>query len=153
MKERNAAHLLLTEFVKREAEDIARALEPLIPIYGEVTRESLKDNMRVVAQTFAGLALQLIDHNSSLDPNDTDNMILPCGAKTMHSTLEELSRFIEGTRQLMWTIGDKHYDEETGELIVEDSGHVKTMKRFRIILEGCLMALGLPQRLAYEAQC
>ena len=45
------------------------------------------------------------------------------------------------------------YDEETGELIVEDSGHVKTMKRFRIILEGCLMALGLPQRLAYEAQC
>lgn len=33
MKERNAAHLLLTEFVKREAEDIARALEPLIPIY------------------------------------------------------------------------------------------------------------------------
>ena len=47
----------------------------------------------------------------------------------------------------------RHYDEETGELIVEDSGHVKTMKRFRIILEGCLMALGLPQRLAYEAQC
>lgn len=43
--------------------------------------------------------------------------------------------------------------EETGKLIVDESGHVKTMKRFRIILEGCLMALGLPQRLAYEAQC
>lgn len=119
MKERNAAHLLLTEFVKREAEDIARALEPLIPIYGEVTRESLKDNMRVVAQTFAGLALQLIDHNSALDPEDTNNMILPCGAKTMHSTLEELSRFIEGTRQLMWTIGDKHYDDPAIKLVRE----------------------------------
>lgn len=45
----------------------------------------------------------------------------------------------------------KHYDEETGELIVEDSGHVKTLKRFRIILEGCLIAMGLPTRLAYEA--
>ena len=47
----------------------------------------------------------------------------------------------------------KHYDEETGELIVEDSGHVKSMKRFRIILEGCLMAMGLPTRIAYEAHC
>ena len=45
----------------------------------------------------------------------------------------------------------KHYDEETGELIVEDSGHVKSVKRFRIILEGCLMALGLPTRIAHEA--
>ena len=45
----------------------------------------------------------------------------------------------------------RHYDEETGELIVEDSGHVKTMKRFRIILEGCLIALGLPTRIAHEA--
>lgn len=119
MNEQHAAHLLMTEFVKREAEDIARALEPLIPIYGDVTSESLKDNMRVVAQTFAGLALQLIDHNSTLDPGDTDNMILPCGAKTMHSTLEELSRFIEGTRQLMWTIGDKHYDDPAIKLVRE----------------------------------
>lgn len=45
----------------------------------------------------------------------------------------------------------KHYDEETGELIVDDSGHVKSVKRFRIILEGCLIALGLPTRIANEA--
>ena len=45
----------------------------------------------------------------------------------------------------------KHYDEETGELIVDESGHVKSVKRFRIILEGCLIALGLPTRIANEA--
>lgn len=110
MKERNAAHLLLTEFVKREADAVARALEPLIPIYGEVTTESLKDNMRVVAQVFAGLSLQLIDHNAGLEENDSDRMILPVGAKEMHQTLYELSRFIEGTRQLLWTISRHHED-------------------------------------------
>lgn len=45
----------------------------------------------------------------------------------------------------------KHYDEETGELIVDESGHVKSVKSFRIILEGCLIALGLPTRIAHEA--
>ena len=45
----------------------------------------------------------------------------------------------------------KHYDEETGELIVDESGHVKSVKRFRRILEGCLIALGLPTRIAHEA--
>ena len=45
----------------------------------------------------------------------------------------------------------KHYDEETGELIVDESEHVKSVKRFRTILEGCLIALGLPTRIAHEA--
>ena len=45
----------------------------------------------------------------------------------------------------------KHYDEETVKLIIEDSGHVKGVMRFRIILEGCLIAMGLPTRIAHEA--
>ena len=45
----------------------------------------------------------------------------------------------------------KHYDEKTGKLIVDESGHVKSVKHYRIILEGCLIALGLPTRIAHEA--
>jgi hypothetical protein len=44
----------------------------------------------------------------------------------------------------------EHYDEQTGKKIVEDSGHVSSIKRFRIIVEGCFIALGLPKRIAYE---
>ena len=41
IKERNAAHLLLTKFVEREADDIASALEPIIPMYFDITYDGL----------------------------------------------------------------------------------------------------------------
>lgn len=44
----------------------------------------------------------------------------------------------------------RRYDEETGEEIIEDSPHLESVKRHRIKLEGCLIAMGLPSRIAYE---
>ena len=80
--EQKAAHMLMVEFVKSNADLMATVLEPIVATWGEVTYPSLKDNMGVVSQVFAGVALELIDHNSSLDPEDCDNMVLPVGAKT-----------------------------------------------------------------------
>ena len=111
LNEQHAAHLLMTEFVKREADDIARALERIIPLKDEITYESLENNMSVVNQTFASIALQLIHHNSNLDPTDAENMTLPVGAKKMNDTIEDMARFIQSVRTLLWMLQDKHKDD------------------------------------------
>lgn len=108
MDERNAAHLLMVEFVKNNPDAVARGLEPIVGLWNEVTYDSLKSNMGVVSQVFAGVALNLIDHNSSLSPEDPKNLILPVGAKTMASTLDDLSKFIESTRFLFLGLVEKY---------------------------------------------
>lgn len=109
--ERNAAHMLLTEFVKREASEIAKALESIIPLNNQVTYETLEHGMSVVNQTFASVALQLIEHNSLLDPTDPNNMVLPVGARIMNDTIEELSKFIHSVQHLLWILQEKFYDD------------------------------------------
>lgn len=111
INKRNSAHLLMTEFVKREASEIARALESIVTLYDEVSYEGLSEDMGVVNQTFASIALQLISHNAGLDPDDPDNMILPVGAKKMNSTIEELSKFIQSNRILLWMLFEKYQDD------------------------------------------
>lgn len=108
---RNAAHLLMTKFVEREADFIAMALEYIIPLRNEVTYDRLEKDMSVVNQTFASLALQVISHNSSLDDEDPDVMYLPVGAKEMRDTLEELSKFIHSVRHLLFFLYDKYRDD------------------------------------------
>lgn len=110
MDEQRAAHLLMVEFVKNNANVVASVLEPIIGLWHEVTYESLKDNVGVVSQVFAGVALTLIDHNSNFDRNDPDNMVLPVGARTMNNTIEDLSKFIESTRSLFMFLIEKYDD-------------------------------------------
>lgn len=119
LNQEHAAHLLMTEFVKREADHIARALESIIPLEHEVSYESLEQGMGVVNQTFASIALQLIAHNSLLDPTDPDNMVLPVGAKVMNDTIEEMSKFIHSVRLLLWILQEKFQDDPAVKLAGE----------------------------------
>lgn len=119
MNERNAAHLLMTEFVKREASEIARAFESIVPLQYEVSYESLERSMSVVNQTFASVALKLIDHNSYLEPSDPNNIELPVGAKTMNDTIEEMSKFIHSVRILLFMLQDKFGDDPAIKLAYE----------------------------------
>lgn len=117
--ERNAAHLLMTEFVKREADDIARALESIVTLYQEVSYETLTENMCVVNQAFASIALTLIDHNSWLEPDDRNNMVLPVGANKMKDTIYDLSKFIQSTRTLLFMLFDKFGEDSAIKLARE----------------------------------
>ena len=119
LNQEHAAHLLMVEFVKREADHIARALESIIPLEHEVSYESLEQDMGVVNQTFASIALQLIAHNSLLDPTDPDNMVLPVGAKVMNDTIEEMSKFIHSVRLLLWILQEKFQDDPAVKLAGE----------------------------------
>ena len=116
-EEQRAAHMLMMEFVKSHADLMATELEPIVAMWGEVTYPSLKDNMGVVSQVFAGVALELIDHNSNLDPEDVNNMVLPVGAKTMNNTIEELSKFIASVRHLFVLFIDKNIDHPAIDMV------------------------------------
>ena len=116
-EERRAAHMLLVEFVKNNPDEVANALQPIIAMWGEVTFESLKNDMGVVSQVFAGLALQLIEHNSALEPEDSDNMILPVGAKTMNDTLESLAKFIDSTREMWLMLINKNINRPAFDMV------------------------------------
>ena len=76
-RERQAAHMLMVDYVKNNADLIAEVLEPIVATWFEISYASLKDSMGVVSQVFAGIALELIEHNSGLDPEDVENMVLP----------------------------------------------------------------------------
>lgn len=117
MDERKAAHMLLVDFVKNHPDTVADALQPIIAMWGEVTYESLKNDVGVVSQVFAGVALELIDHNSALEPEDTDNMVLPVGAKTMNHTIESLSKFITSTREMWLFLINKHIDTPAFDMV------------------------------------
>ena len=116
-EEQRAAHMLMVEFVKSNADLMATVLEPIVATWGEVTYPSLKDNMGVVSQVFAGVALELIDHNSNLEPEDVNNMVLPVGAKTMSSTIEDLSKFIAAVRYLFVLFIDKNIDHPAIDMV------------------------------------
>jgi len=116
-EEQIAAHMLMMEFVKSHADLMATVLEPIVAMWGEVTYPSLKDNMGVVSQVFAGVALELIDHNSNLEPEDVNNMVLPVGAKTMSSTIEELSKFIAAVRYLFVLFIDKNINHPAIDMV------------------------------------
>ena len=116
-EEQRAAHMLMVEFVKSNADLMATVLEPIVAMWGEVTYPSLKDNMGVVSQVFAGVALELIDHNSNLAPEDCDNMVLPVGAKTMSSTIDELSKFIAAVRYLFVLFIDKNINHPAIDMV------------------------------------
>lgn len=109
--------MLLVEFVKNNPDEVANALQPIIAMWGEVTFESLKNDMGVVSQVFAGLALQLIEHNSALEPEDSDNMILPVGAKTMNDTLESLAKFIDSTREMWLMLINKNINRPAFDMV------------------------------------
>ena len=109
--------MLMVEFVKSNADLMAKVMEPIVATWGEVTYESLKTNMGVVSQVFAGVALELIDHNSNLEPEDADNMVLPVGAKTMSSTIDELSKFIASVRYLFVLFIDKNINHPAIDMV------------------------------------
>ena len=115
--EQKAAHMLMVEFVKSNADLMATVLEPIVATWGEVTYPSLKDNMGVVSQVFAGIALELIEHNSGLDPEDVENMVLPVGAKTMNNTIEQLSKLINAVQPLFVLFIDKEIKDPALEMV------------------------------------
>lgn len=91
---RIAAHQLMTQWVKDNAEDVAHAISELAPfICGQCTVSGMKELLNTVNVTFASVALEVI--RSRNENGDDDTKCLPVDALEMQNTLYELSRFLK----------------------------------------------------------
>lgn len=91
---RIAAHQLMTQWVKDNAEDVAHAISELAPfICGECTLSGMKNLLNTVNVTFATVALEVIRARN--EHGDDNTMCLPVDALEMQNTLYDLSRFLK----------------------------------------------------------
>lgn len=91
---RIAAHQLMTQWVKDNADDVAHAISELAPfICGECTLSGMKNLLNTVNVTFATVALEVIKARN--EHGDDNTMCLPVDALEMQNTLYDLSRFLK----------------------------------------------------------
>ena len=91
---RIAAHQLMTQWVRDNADDVAHAISELAPfICGQCTVSGMKELLNTVNITFASVALEVI--RSRNENGDDDTKCLPVDALEMQNTLYELSRFLK----------------------------------------------------------
>ena len=94
---RIAAHQLMTQWVKDNAEDVAHALSTLAPFMCEQSSMAgMRSNLNTVNVTFATVALEVIrSRNESDEVEGGPGSCLPVDALEMQNTLYELSRFLK----------------------------------------------------------
>lgn len=101
LADRIAAHQLMTQWVKENAEDVAGAISELVPfICGECDTAGLDRSMNVVNTVFANVALDVIKSRNSVDEEKEEPLCLPADAGSMQNALYELSRFLKMFRRL-----------------------------------------------------
>ena len=102
---RIAAHQLMTQWVKDNAEDVARAISELAPfICGQCTVSGMKEWLNTVNVTFATVALEVIRARN--ENGDDGTKCLPVDAMEMQSTLYDLSRFLKMFKTLGYLMED-----------------------------------------------
>ena len=93
---RIAAHQLMTQWVKDNAEDVAHAISTLTPfICGQCSVSGMKNLLNTVNVTFATVALDVIRSRNENEDGDDSCLCLPVDATEMQNTLYELSRFLK----------------------------------------------------------
>lgn len=90
LAERTAAHMLMMNWVKENAGEVANALEDLIPfMVGECNLTNLNSDLNIVNTTFATIALEVIKANN----RDSNDLCLPVDANRMQNTIYDLTKF------------------------------------------------------------
>ena len=92
--QRDAAHMLLVDYIGKNPEQIARAIEKIIPFFYECTFSGLQIAMNTVNATIASVALNVIK-SCATEEDDADKMNLPVDAEEMETAIYYLSRFIK----------------------------------------------------------
>lgn len=93
MAEKNAARMLLKDYVINHPGDVVFAIENIIPFFSECSLIGLQKAMNTVNATFAAVALDVVKASSEEDDN-FDRLQLPVDAEDMKTAIYYLSRFI-----------------------------------------------------------
>ena len=91
---KNAAHMLMKEYVTKHVDDVARILSGIIPFFHECSQEGLQSSMNTVNVTFASLALDVIKSTWD-EEDDYDRISLPVDAEDMKSAIFYLSKLVD----------------------------------------------------------
>jgi hypothetical protein len=100
--QRNAAHLLMKEYVINNADYVARVLESILPFFQECTYAGLQSSMNTVNVTFASVALDVIKSTWETDADSVDRLGLPVDANDMKNAIFYLSKIIEKLRLISY---------------------------------------------------
>lgn len=103
MADNQATAMLMEQWVRDNAKEIAYALSDIVPfICGECNLSNLKDRLNTVNVTFASVALNVIKQRNEAesDGNKHIPMCLPCDATEMDNALYDLSRFMKKFNRL-----------------------------------------------------
>ena len=90
LAEIRAAHQLMQNWVRENVNEVANALEELIPfMIGECNLADLNRDLNIVNTTFATIALEVIKANN----RDSNDLCLPVDANRMQNTIYDLTKF------------------------------------------------------------
>ena len=93
MAEKNAAMMLLKDYIVNHPSDIVMALENIIPFFRECSLAGLQDSLNTVNVVFASVALDVVN-TSWMDDEDEEKQYLPVDATQMKHAIYYLSKFI-----------------------------------------------------------
>jgi hypothetical protein len=104
MAQLRAAHMLMTEFVKENADDIASIIGELTPfLLCETDLSGIRNYMNVVNATFATVALEVIKGNNVEEP-EHETLSLPVDANRMQNSIFTLNRMLDRLSHLFYFI-------------------------------------------------
>lgn len=99
--EKNAARMLLEDYIKNNVKIVALALEEIIPFFYECSLPGLQSCMNTVNVTFASVALNVIESTAEHgNEMDSDRQYLPVDAGEMRKAIYYISKFVEAVGPL-----------------------------------------------------
>ena len=90
---KDAARMLLKDYILKNPDDVVRCIENLIPFFDECDLIGLQTAMNTVNATFAAVALDVIKACAN-EEESFDRLRLPVDAEDMKTAIYYLSRFI-----------------------------------------------------------
>ena len=116
--QRNAAHLLMKEYVSNHADYVADILASILPFFSECTYAGLQSSMNTVNVTFASVALDVIKSTWETEADSIDRLGLPVDANDMKSAIFYLSKIIDKLRMIS-CMAENHKDDPAIKMCIE----------------------------------
>ena len=92
--ERQAAQLLMKEYVMNHSSEVASVLSGILPFFEECSYHGLQSAMNTVNVTFATVALEVIKSSWDNDSESPDRIELPVDASEMQQAIFYLSKIV-----------------------------------------------------------
>ena len=118
--QRNAAHLLMKEYVKNNADSVASVLESILPFFQECTYAGLQSSMNTVNVTFASVALDVIKSTWETEAESSNRLCLPADANDMKIAIYYLSKIIDKLG-LLSCMAENHKDDPAIKMCIESN--------------------------------